>query len=120
MTNVTHKGGKYFLQEDSKKGEESTFISLFLESEAGKNWLIKEKIIDIKPKENESPDYLFTNSQEENIGIEVTKLLIKTDKFQATARLNTIADKVVQYFKKEKNIALSVLIDVYDERKFRL
>jgi hypothetical protein len=118
MANVTRKGGKYFLQEDSKKGEENTFISLFLDSEAGKKWLINNKITDNKPQESESPDYLFTNSQGEKTGIEITKLLIKTDKFQATTRLNTIANIVVKYFKKEKNIALSVLIDVYDKRKF--
>ncbi|MDR1759738.1 MAG: hypothetical protein LBR60_04350 [Fibrobacter sp.] len=117
MTNITRKGGKYFLQEDRKKGEENIFISLFLESEAGKKWLIKNKMTDNKPQESESPDFLFTNSQGEKIGIEITKLLNKTNKFKATARLNTIANKVVQYFKKEKNIALSVLIDVYDKRK---
>ncbi|MDR2928736.1 MAG: pyridoxamine 5'-phosphate oxidase family protein [Cytophagaceae bacterium] len=60
----------------------------------------------------------YPKSTLKQIGIEITKLLIKTGKFRATARLNTIAKKVVQYFKEEKNIALSVLIDVYDERKF--
>jgi hypothetical protein len=115
---IVHKGGKYLIQEDGKKGEESTFISLVLESETGKNWLIKNKITEKTPKESESPDYLFTNSQGETIGIEIVKLLIKTDKFQATARLKTIANKVVQHFKKEKDIALSVLIDVYDKRKW--
>ncbi|MDR2949951.1 MAG: hypothetical protein LBV71_12180 [Prevotella sp.] len=114
---IVRKGGKYHIQEDGKKGEENTFLSLFLQSKAGMNWLINNKIIDNKPEESESPDYLFTNSQGEKIGIEITKLLIKTDKFEATARLNNIANQVVQYFKKEKGIALSLLIDIYDERK---
>jgi hypothetical protein len=117
MTNITRKGGKYFLQEDRRKGEENIFISLFLESDAGKKWLVKNKMTDNKPQESESPDFLFTNSQGEKTGIEITKLLNKTDKFEVTARLNAIGKKVVQYFKKEKDIALSVLIDVYDERK---
>ncbi|MCL1969745.1 MAG: hypothetical protein FWF65_09425 [Bacteroidetes bacterium] len=114
---VVHKGGKYLIQEDGKKGEEKIFLNLFLKSEAGKKWLIKNKITDNKPKESESPDNLFTNSQGKNIGIEITKLLIQSSKFKATARLNTVANKVVQHFKQKQNIAISVLIDVYDERK---
>lgn len=114
---IVRKGGKYHIQEDGKKGEENTFLSLFLENEAGKKWLRRNKITDHKPIESESPDYLFINSQGKKIGIEITKLLIKTNKFEATARLNNIANQVVQHFKKEKSIALSALIDVYDERE---
>ena len=113
---VVYKGGKYLIQQDGKKGED-TYIYLLLESEAGKKWLINNKILETKPQECESPDYLFQTSQGKIVGLEITRLLIKTDKFNATARLNTIANKVVQYFRKEKNIPLSILIDIYDERE---
>ncbi|MDR0399077.1 MAG: hypothetical protein LBH33_04700 [Endomicrobium sp.] len=107
-----HKGGKCIIQEYGQKGKENTYIDFFMESEAGKEWYDKNKII--SKASCESPDFIFKTSTSKTIGLEIIDLFVQN---KATLVLRTIANKICQYFKKEKGIALSILIDIYDERK---
>ncbi|MDR2427783.1 MAG: hypothetical protein LBD19_02410 [Endomicrobium sp.] len=107
-----HKGGKCIIQEYGQKGTENTYIDFFMESEAGKEWYDKNKII--SRADCESPDFIFKTSTSKTIGLEISNLFVKN---KATLVLLRIANKICQDFKKEKGIALSILIDIYDERK---
>jgi hypothetical protein len=115
MTNLIRKGGKFIIQNDGQKGSEATCLDFFMQTLEGKKWLHRHNIVN-KISE-ESPDFIFETSTGKTIGLEITNLVIKTDKYHATATLNTIASQVCQHFKKEKDIALSLLIEIYDERK---
>jgi len=116
MTNFTHKGGRFIVQGDRKKGSESTYLNFFIQTFEGKKWLDKNNITKATPEE--SPDFIFETSTGKTIGLEITELFLKTDKFQATSTLQTIAKQVCRHFKKEKGIALSLIIDIWDERKW--
>lgn len=108
-----HKGGKFIIQAYGQKGKENTYINFFMESEAGKEWYDKNKII--SKAYCESPDFIFKTSTSKTIGLEISNLLFVKNKAQLV--LLSIANKICQYFKKEKGIALSILINIYDERK---
>jgi hypothetical protein len=111
-----HKGGKSFIQDDGQKGTESTYLALFLRTKLGEEWYDKNKIT--KKISGERPDFIFETSIGKTIGLEIVNLVIKTERHHATATLRTVASQVCQYFKKEKGIALSISIDIYDEREF--
>jgi hypothetical protein len=116
MTNFTYKGGDFIIQNDRQKGLEATYLDLFTQTPEGKKWLNENRITNTIS--GESPDFILETSTGKNIGLEITKLIIETSKFHATSTLQTIASQVCQYFKKEKGIALSLIIEIYDERKF--
>ena len=116
MKNLIHKCGKYIIQENGKKSLEITYLDFFKQTSEGEKWLKKNKITKTIPRE--SPDFIFETSIEKTIGLEITNLVLKTDKFHATSTLQTIAKQVCQHFRKEKDIALSLIIDVWDERKW--
>ncbi len=118
MTNLTYKGGNFIIQDDGQKGLEATYLNFFAQTSEGEKWLNKNCITNIIS--GESPDFILETSTGENIGLEITNLIIKTDKFHATSTLQTIASQVCQHFKREKGIALTLIIDIYDERKFSL
>lgn len=115
-SSLVYKGGKLIIQEDGQKGLENTYLNFFMETEAWKEWCDKNKATKIIP--GESPDFVFETSNGKNIGLEITNLIVKTKWRRATAALQNIANQVCQHFKKEKGIALSIIIDIYDERKF--
>ena len=116
MTNFTLKGGKYIIQDDGKKGLEATFLYFFKQTPEGEKWFKKRNVT--KETQEESPDFIFENSAGKTFGLEITNLVIKTDHYLAIAALNAVANKVCQYFKKEKDIALSLTIDVFDKKKW--
>jgi hypothetical protein len=116
MTELAWKGGKRIIKADGQDGLEATYLLLFKDTKEGKDWFYKNKIT--KTTKEESPDYIFETEGGKNIGLEITNLVIKTDKQQATVALRTIANQVCQHFKKEKGIALCILIDFWDKRKW--
>jgi hypothetical protein len=52
----------------SKKSIENTYLSFFMESEAGKEWYDKNKIV--RKISSESPDFIFEMTHEKTIGLE--------------------------------------------------
>ena len=112
---VIYKAGKFRIQEDGQKGIENTYLSIFMETDIGKKLIAKNNIVNKVP--NETPDFLFKTSAGKTIGLEITNIIAKTDKYYATAALQRIANKICQHFKKENGVALSILIDIYDERR---
>jgi len=117
MSEVVHKGGRFVIQEDSQKGKESTYLALFSCHKIGMQWA-KDNGITIK-KSCECPDFIFEAHEQQTIGLEIVNFIYKSDKNTATMRLERVAKKVVGYFK-QKGVPLSLLIDVYDPRKWSL
>lgn len=120
-TSLLFKGGKLIIQDDSQKGIENTYFDFFIKSKIGKEWYDKNKII--KKIEDEKPDFIFETSTGKIIGLEIINFIVKSDtyhedKHKATARLKTIGNKVCHYFKQETGIALSLVIDIWDPRKW--
>lgn len=120
-TALISKGGRFIIQDNSKKGLEATYLALFTCTEEGKEWLTKNKIS--TKISNESPDFTFETSNGKTIGLEIVNFIFKSTKYHAnkhdvTSKLITISNQICQHFKKEKDIALSLLIDFWDKRKW--
>jgi len=90
---------------------------LFARSKIGEEW-IQDNGITTK-KSCECPDFIFDVSEQTTVCLEIVNCVHKNDKNTATMRLERIAKKVVGYFK-QKGIPLSLVIDVYDPRKWSL
>ncbi len=121
---VLFHSGKLFLIENTQKGREEWYLARFLESEQGKQW-IRKYHIDVDSKIlSESPDFIFTTQNGKKIGLELTQFILKntTGKKKSHAEniqaLYRVGHKVVEYFKRNKDIPLSLLIEYYDERKW--
>ena len=114
MTKVVHTGGAFIVQEKKKKGEESTFLTLFWQTKVGKDFIRINKVV--SKTDAESPDFLLKTEEGKTIGIEVVEFILQTKKVAATARLESIGNKIVGYFKK-KRIPISLLLEIYDKRK---
>jgi len=115
------KCGQFILQENSQKGIENTYFKFFIETKIGKEWYETNTIV--KKLDTEKPDFLFETSTGKTIGLEITNLIVKSDKYhedkhKAIVALKTIGNKICQHFKKEKGIALSIVIDIWDPRKW--
>ena len=116
--------GKLFLVENTKKGREEYYLARFLESEQGKQWIEKYHINVSSKILSESPDFIFTTQNGKKVGLELTQFVLKntTNKKKSHAEniqaLYRVGHKVVEYFKRNKNIPLSLLIEYYDERKW--
>ena len=115
MTEVVHKGGQFIVQDDTQKGQEATYLALFARHPLGTQW-IKDNGITTKIS-CECPDFIFKVPEHPTIGLEVVNFVYKTPKNTATMRLEGIAKKIVGHFKK-KDIPLSLLLEIYDPRKW--
>lgn len=115
MTEFVHKGGRFIVQDDTKKGTEATYLALFACHKIGEKWMQDNGIT--TKKSCECPDFLFEVLDRPTIGLEIVNFIYKSDKNIATMRLERVAKKVVGYFK-QKGLPLSLLIDVYDPRKW--
>jgi hypothetical protein len=120
-TSLLFKGGNLIVQENSQKGIENTYFDFFIKSKIGKEWYDKNKII--KKIEDEKPDFIFEMSTGKTIGLEIINFIVKSDKYhedkhKAIATLKTIGNKVCHYFKQKTGIALSLVIDIWDPRKW--
>ncbi|MDD2524292.1 MAG: hypothetical protein PHT81_05560 [Endomicrobiaceae bacterium] len=114
-------GGKAIIQKNSKKGIENTHFNFFIETKTGKEWYERNKIVN--KIDIEKPDFLFETSTGKTVGLELTNLIVRSNEYYAakhisTASLYTIGKQVCHYFKKEKGIALSIVIDIWDPRKW--
>lgn len=105
-------------KQKNKKEEEEKYLNEFLNSSIGKSWLEKNQINHLMPIKNETPDFLFKADNNETIGIEITKLIVKNKNTEATQQLITIGNQIRAYVKKEYNFDVSLVIDKYDKRKF--
>lgn len=109
------------MQVNAKKIIENTYLNLFLSTEVGKCFWQQQNIV--RHISSEAPDFLFTTSSGKIIGLELTNLTIQTegyfkDKFIATASLHRVANKICEHFKKQRGIAISIIIDVDPLKKF--
>lgn len=114
MTKIVHTGGAFIVQGDGQKGKESTFLALFGQTKVGKDFVRINKIT--SKTDAESPDFLLKTEDGKTIGIEVVEFILHTKKVVATARLESIGNKIVGYFKK-KGIPISLILEIYDKRK---
>ena len=117
MTEFVHKGGQFIIQDESQKGEESTYLALFTRHKLGEKWM-QENGITTKTL-CECPDFIFKIQNCPVIGLEIVKFVYQSAKNHATMRLERVAKKVVGHFK-QKGIPLSLLINVYDPREWSL
>lgn len=120
---VLFHSGKLFLVENTKKGREEYYLSCFLESEQGKQWLERYRV-DVNSKiSSESPDFIFTTQNGKKVGLELTQFVLKntTNKKKSHAEniqaLYRVGVKVVEYFQQTHNIPLSLFLEYYDKRK---
>lgn len=115
MTEFVHKGGQFTIQDEGQKGEEATYLALFARHKLGEKWMQENGITTKTPCE--CPDFIFKVLNRPTIGLEIVKFVYNSAKNNATMRLERVAKKVVGHFK-QKGIILSLLIDVYDPRKW--
>lgn len=116
-TSLIHKSDNAIIQ----KNLENTHFSFFKETKLGQEWHRINEIV--KKLDSLHPDFIFETLTGKTVGLELTNLIVQSnkyyiDKHEATARLEEIGNKVCQYFKEEKGISLSLIIDIYDPRKW--
>lgn len=102
----------------AKQEQESTYMSLFLETPEGKEWLNENNIKMVV--QGDCPDYLFESLNGEKIGFEITELIIKNSRYIVRATLDTILKKVCQHFNKKEGLNYHIVLDVWDESDLRL
>lgn len=99
-----------------KKSEEREYLECFLASDEGKKWYEKNKIISYQ--EAEHPDFIFITEDNQKIGLEITKFIVKSKHGRALQHLMTIGNQVCKYAQKQHGINISILIDRWDKRKW--
>lgn len=76
-----------------KKTEEKDYLSKFVSSKEGLNWINQNNLI--KLTEEESPDFVYLTSDEKRIGLEVTQFIVKSKHGQAVLSLMRIGNMIV-------------------------
>ncbi len=99
-----------------KKSEERKYLEYFLASDEGKKWYEKNKIISCQ--ETEHPDFIFTTENNQKIGLEITKFIVKSMHGRALQHLMTIGNQACKYAQKQYGLNISILIDKWDKRKW--
>ena len=97
-----------------KKSEEREYLEYFLASDEGKKWYEKNKIISCQ--ESEHPDFIFMTEDNQKIGVEITRFLVKSLHGQALRHLMTIGNQACKYAQKQYGLDISILIDKWDKR----
>lgn len=97
-----------------KKSEEREYLEYFLASDEGKKWYEKNKIISCQ--ESEYPDFIFMTEDNQKIGVEITRFLVKSLHGQALRHLMTIGNQACKYAQKQYGLNISILIDKFDKR----
>lgn len=97
-----------------KKSEEREYLKCFLTSDEGKKWYEKNKIISCQ--ESEHPDFIFTTEDNQKIGVEITKFIVKSEHGRALQHLMSIGNQACKYAQKQYGINVSILIDKFDKR----
>lgn len=102
----------------NKKLEETMYLKSFLSSDEGIRWCENNKIKDKSNYQESDPlDFIFTNEENQKIGLEVTNFIIESQHGKALQHLMRIGNKVCQYAKTKYNLRISILIDKYDKRQ---
>lgn len=99
-----------------KKTEEREYLNYFLASDEGKEWYRKNGIVSYQ--DADPPDFIFTTKNNQKIGLEVTKFIVKSRHGRALQHLMTIGNQACQYAKKEHHLNISILIDKWNKRKW--
>lgn len=101
---------------ERKKALETFYLKLFLQTLEGRSWQGSNQLLDV-PKQ-ESPDFLFLSKIGQKQGLELTEWVNNTGQCRVTQILTTIARDICIEIKETKGINLSLLIDIYDFRKW--
>ncbi len=104
-----------------QKALETFYLSQFLDTPEGKEW--KGTNILCVDKTQEEPDFLFVSPTNTKVGLEIVDWVNQTKECRTTQILTEVAGDICYIIKKERNINLSLTIDIYDpnrwERKTR-
>jgi len=101
-----------------QKALETFYLSQFLDTPEGKEW--KGKNILCIDKTQEEPDFLFATPVNTKIGLEIVDWVNQTKECRTTQILSDIARDICQIMKKERNINLSLTIDIYDPNQWEI
>lgn len=101
---------------ERKKALESFYVELFLQTPDGSAWKGSKQLMDISPQE--SPDFLFSSKSGQKQGLELTEWVNNTKQCRVNQILTEIARDICIEVKNTKGICLSLVIDIYDPRKW--
>ena len=74
-----------------KKTEEREYLNYFLASDEGRKWCRENGIVSCQ--DAEPPDFIFITKNNQKIGLEVTKFIVKSKHGQALRHLMTICNQ---------------------------
>lgn len=97
-----------------KKIEEREYLQYFLSSDEGQKWYQQNKIVSCL--DAEAPDFIFMTEDNQKIGLEVTKFIVKSRHGRALQHLMSIGNQVCKYAQKEYGVNVSILIDQWNRR----
>ena len=97
-----------------KKTEEREYLQYFLSSDEGKKWHQQNRIASCK--EGEAPDFIFVTEDNQKIGLEITKFIVKSRHGRALQHLISIGNQVCRYALKHYGLNVSILIDQWNRR----
>lgn len=101
-----------------QKALETFYLSQFVDTPEGKEW--KSKNILCVDEAQEEPDFLFATPTNTKIGLEIVDWVNQTRECRTTQILSDIARDICQIVKKERNINLSLTIDIYDPNQWEI
>lgn len=79
-----------------------------------KNGINKTKIVSYR--DDEAPDFVFVAEDNQKIGLEVTKFIVKSRHGRALQHLMSIGNQVCKYAQKRYRLNISILIDQWNRR----
>ena len=97
-----------------KKSEEREYLQYFLSSDEGKKWYQQNKIVSYR--DDEAPDFIFVTEDNQKIGLEITKFIVKSRHGRALQHLMSIGNQVRKYAQKRYGLNISILIDQWNRR----
>ena len=99
-----------------QKALETFYLSQFFNTPEGQKWKKENSICDYKG--HECPDFIFSTSIGTEIGLEIVDWVNQTKECRATQILLDIAGDICRTIQRERNINLSLIIDIYDPNKW--
>lgn len=97
-----------------KKTEECEYLQYFLSSDEGKKWHQQNRLVSCKG--SEAPDFIFITEDNQKIGLEITKFIVKSQHGKALQHLMSIGNQVCKYAQKHQGLNISILIDQWNRR----
>ena len=99
-----------------QKALEVFYLSQFLNTPEGQKWK-KENMV-CNYEDYECPDFLFSTSTGTKVGLEIVDWVNQTKECRATQILLDVAGDICRTIKRERNINLSLIIDIYDPNEW--